>query len=80
MQYKGYTITAECQSYDQWSIDDDGELVDWLNGLEGLDVVGYHFDNNETGDHHFESVSECSGEELRNLLDNHIDELAGVTA
>lgn len=71
MKYRGFDITAEVETYDAWTIDDDGNLVDWSSSKDGLTVTGYDFNNTETGESFFETMSESDGEELRGLVDAH---------
>lgn len=76
MLYKDYEITAEVQSYDVWTINEDGSLDDWREPLDGVEITGYFFKNEKTGDEFHQSVSESDAETLKALVDDHIKELA----
>ena len=36
-----YTIVAECKTYSEWSIDENGKPTVHEHDFEGVDVVGY---------------------------------------
>lgn len=76
MDYKDYTITAEVQSYDKWTIDSNGKPSEWIEGLDGIEVTGYHFDHEDSTKSFFQAMSETDRTTLKCLVDDHIKELA----
>lgn len=85
MTYKGYEITAEVQSYDIWTVGENGEANDWQESLDGIEITGYHFTkrNAEDGtviDSYFDEMSESDADELKQSIDMHIEELGKVKA
>lgn len=83
MEYKGYTATAEIETYETWSLNEQGEPVNRLSGGGVGEVTGYSFTNEETGDD-FSSYQYIDGEHnftgepeaIRELIDDRIAELA----
>lgn len=75
MEYKGYTITAEIETYEQWSLDEDGDLAEFIGDNDGFAITGYHFDHKSGNDAFFETVSDLDVETLHQLIDAHIEEL-----
>jgi hypothetical protein len=76
MEYKGYTVTAEVESFDFYTVDEDGRPVEFVENGNGGDVTGYRYDNSATGDEFFVSVSQSDEEDHRFYIDQHIEELA----
>lgn len=74
MNYKGYEITAEVQSYDIWTVDENGSLADWKESMDGVEVTGYFFNNEDTGDDFHESMSDSDAEALQAVIDKHLAE------
>lgn len=51
-----YEIKADCQSYSEWSVDDEGELLYSEHEFEGHDIIGYKIVD-ENGDSIYENKS-----------------------
>lgn len=75
MEYKGYTVTAIVKSYDRWTLDASGQLDDFHDGLDGVEVVSYEFDNAGTGDSFSLDMSESDLDELKQSIDQHLAEI-----
>lgn len=75
MEYKGYIVTAIVKSYDRWTLDASGQLDDFHDGLDGVEVVSYEFDNAETGDSFSLDMSESDLDELKQSIDQHLAEI-----
>lgn len=80
MEYKGYTITAEVEGYDFYTIDENGDPMEFVESGNGGDVTGYQYENEETGDSWFDTMSRDDMEGHRSAIDNRLEELAQGTA
>lgn len=76
MEYKGYAVTAEVETYETWSLDEEGQAIERIDSGDFFEITGYHFDNEETGDGFFETVGASDVETLHALVDARIAELA----
>lgn len=74
MIYKGYTITAEVETFDYYTIDEDGGAGEYVRTSEnGVEVTGYDFESKT--DNFFETTKQCTVAELKQLIDQRIKEL-----
>jgi len=79
MKYNNYIVTAEVQSFENWSINEDGQLDEWIETQDSIEITGYTIVNNDNAnDVEFVGSSEMSIEELRGLVDAHINEIGQV--
>lgn len=77
MKYKGYEITAEVEAYEQWTIDESGANVEFVGDTSvSGDITGYFFVNAKAGDDFFETSKMMNFEMLKDIIDDHIKELA----
>ena len=81
MEHKGYTITAEVEAYEQWTIDETGKAIEFIaDSSNGFDVTGYFFANEATGDDFFETSSTMDFAMLKDVIDDHVAELTQAVA
>lgn len=74
MIYRGITITAEVETYEEWDIDQYGRPRDFISSGEGTDVVGYFFESDELDIHEFVSMSQTDLSDLKEIADDFIKE------
>lgn len=50
-QYRGFVVKAEVRSYEEWSIDEKGNLVEWIrdfeNSIEAPDITYCVYDQED---------------------------------
>lgn len=80
MEYKGYIVTAEVETYETWSLDETGQAIERVDSGDFFEITGYHFDNDETADSFFETVGASDVETIHALVDDHLKDLEASKA
>jgi len=74
MEYRGFIVDCEIESYETWTVNEDGSVGCYVADNDGFDITGYFFNNDELDIHTFETMSECDGEMLKDMCDDLIKE------
>ena len=73
MQHRGYDIFAEVETFEHWTIDENGRPVEHVQDLDSIEVTGYSFES--INDSFFQAGSQMPLDMLRDIIDDHITEL-----
>lgn len=74
MEYRGFIVDCEVETYERWTVGPDGNPDDWIEDMDHFEVTGYFFNNEELDIHEFQAMSDTDVSMLQDMCDDLIKE------